>query len=50
MEFYEKVKENLNIYVEDTGSENHINPEFVASTISEIADYDAIFTVDTGMC
>jgi pyruvate dehydrogenase (quinone) len=50
LEFYEKVKENLNIYVEDTGSENHISPEFVASTIDEMANNDAIFTVDTGMC
>lgn len=50
LEFYEKVKENLNIYVEDTGSENHISPEFVASTINELANEDAIFTVDTGMC
>ncbi|EIA07642.1 ubiquinone-dependent pyruvate dehydrogenase [Flavobacterium frigoris] len=50
LEFYEKVKENLNIYVEDTGSENHISPEFVASTINELANEDAIFAVDTGMC
>lgn len=50
LEFYEKVKENLDIYVEDTGSENHISPEFVASTINEMANEDAIFTVDTGMC
>jgi pyruvate dehydrogenase (quinone) len=50
LEFYEKVKENLNIYVEDTGSENHISPEFVASTISKMANEDTIFTVDTGMC
>lgn len=50
LEFYEKVKENLNVYVKDTGSENHISPEFVASTINEMANDDTIFTVDTGMC
>lgn len=50
LEFYEKVKENLNVYVKDTGSENHISPEFVASTINNIANDDTIFTVDTGMC
>lgn len=50
LEFYEKVKENLNIYVEDSGSENHISPEYVASTIDEMANDDTIFTVDTGMC
>jgi pyruvate dehydrogenase (quinone) len=50
LDFYEKVKENLNVYVKDSGSENHISPEFVASTINEMANDDTIFTVDTGMC
>jgi pyruvate dehydrogenase (quinone) len=50
LELYAKVKENLNIYVEDSGSENHISPEFVASTINDMANDDTIFTVDTGMC
>ncbi|NRS88866.1 pyruvate dehydrogenase (quinone) [Flavobacterium sp. 7E] len=50
LEFYKKVKENLNIYVADSGSENHISPEYVATTIDEMANDDTIFTVDTGMC
>jgi len=50
LEFYAKVKENLNIYVEETGAEKHISPEFVASTINEMANDDTVFTVDTGMC
>ena len=50
LEFYEKVKENLNVYVKDSGFEDHISPEFVASTINEMANDDTIFTVDTGMC
>ena len=47
---YEKVKDNLNIYVKDTGSKDRISPEFVAHTINKLATNDAIFTVDTGMC
>ncbi|MCW2120823.1 thiamine pyrophosphate-dependent enzyme [Flavobacterium sp. 7A] len=50
LEFYNKVKENLNLYVEDSGKENHISPEYVASTINKMANDDTIFTVDTGMC
>ncbi|CVK16767.1 pyruvate dehydrogenase (quinone) [Apibacter mensalis] len=47
---YEKVKEDLNIYVNDPGKENLIHPEYVASVINKLATKDAIFTVDTGMC
>jgi pyruvate dehydrogenase (quinone) len=50
LEFYKKVKKNLQTYVEDAGKPNAIHPEFVASVINELADKDAIFTVDTGMC
>jgi len=50
MGLYEKVKQHLQTYVLDTGSENNISPEFVASTINELAADDAIFTLDTGMC
>jgi pyruvate dehydrogenase (quinone) len=47
---YEKVKENLDIYVNDSGEKNRISPEYVAHTINKLAADDAIFTVDTGMC
>jgi len=47
---YEKVKENLNIYVKDRGEINKISPEYVTHIINELAKDDAIFTVDTGMC
>jgi pyruvate dehydrogenase (quinone) len=47
---YEKVKENLNIYVKDRGEINKISPEYVTHIINELATDDAIFTVDTGMC
>jgi len=50
LELYKEVKKNLRIYVEDTGMSNAIHPEFVASVINELADKDAIFTIDTGMC
>jgi pyruvate dehydrogenase (quinone) len=50
LEFYKKVKENLQVYVKDPGKPNAIHPEFVASVINELAARDAIFTVDTGMC
>ncbi|WP_433862934.1 thiamine pyrophosphate-dependent enzyme [Sphingobacterium thalpophilum] len=47
---YEKVKEDLMIYVKDSGSECAIQPEFVANLIDQKASDDAIFLVDTGMC
>lgn len=47
---YDKVKEDLDIYVKDPGKENLIHPEYVASVINNLAAKDAIFTVDTGMC
>ena len=50
LELYTEVKKKLQSYVEDPGKPNAIHPEFVASVINELADNDAIFTVDTGMC
>jgi len=47
---YEKVKENLNIYVKDRGEINKISPEYITHVINDLATDDAIFTVDTGMC
>ncbi len=46
---YEKVKENLLTYVNDNGSENKIQPEYIAYMIDKLADNQAVFTVDTGM-
>ena len=50
LKFYKEVKKNLLYYVNDKGESNAIHPEYVASVINELADKDAIFTVDTGMC
>lgn len=47
---YEHVKNNLNIYVKDSGAKNLIQPEFVAHSINKLASDNAIFTMDTGMC
>ncbi len=49
LEFYSKVKDNLQTYVDDRGIENNIHPEFVANAIDQLANHNAIFTVDTGM-
>jgi pyruvate dehydrogenase (quinone) len=49
LHFYSKVKDNLQTYVDDKGTENNIHPEFVANAIDRLANHNAIFTVDTGM-
>lgn len=49
LKFYEKVKEHMNIYITDNGGEDTIQPEYLAYVLDELADKDAIFTVDTGM-
>ena len=50
LKIYSKVKDNLHNAAVHTGEKNKIAPEFIASTISKLADKDAIFTIDTGMC
>ena len=50
LDFYEKVKKHQQTYIEDQGSENKIQPEFVADSIDKLSAQDAIYTVDTGMC
>jgi pyruvate dehydrogenase (quinone) len=42
--------ERLQTYATHDGSGSGLRPEMVATAISELADDDAIFTVDTGMC
>jgi pyruvate dehydrogenase (quinone) len=37
-------------YTSNIGSRRPIHPEYVAAQLDELADEDAIFTVDTGMC
>jgi pyruvate dehydrogenase (quinone) len=50
LKFYAHVKDNLQTYVDDRGTKNNIHPEFVADTLDKLANHNAIFTVDTGMC
>ncbi len=50
LKFYDKVKDNLQTYVDDKGKKDKIHPEYVAATLNKLATNDAIFTVDTGMC
>jgi pyruvate dehydrogenase (quinone) len=50
LEVYAEVKKNMQTYVDDTGEKDLIHPEYVSALLDELADDDAIFTVDTGMC
>jgi len=47
---YESVKKQLKSNADSKGEINTIAPEYVAETIDKLADNDAIFVVDTGMC
>jgi pyruvate dehydrogenase (quinone) len=49
LKVYADVKDKMQIYVDDMGKRDMIHPEFVATTVDQLADDDAIFTVDTGM-
>ena len=40
----------IQTYVTHEGSGEGLRPEMVATAISDLADDDAVFTVDTGMC
>jgi pyruvate dehydrogenase (quinone) len=46
---HQKIEETYESYVTDKASEKNINPEYVAHVVDQLADDDAIFTVDTGM-
>jgi pyruvate dehydrogenase (quinone) len=47
---HKKAAENLQTYVSNAGEGKGLRPEKVASAISRLADDNAIFSVDTGMC
>ena len=47
---HESAVKHLQTYVDHQGAGNGLRPEMVASALSELAEDDAIFTVDTGMC
>ncbi len=47
---HEHAVKGLQTYVEHQGEGNGLRPEMVATALSDLAEDDAIFTVDTGMC
>jgi pyruvate dehydrogenase (quinone) len=47
---HHKMVEGIQTYVSHEGSGGELRPEAVASALSDLADDDAVFTVDTGMC
>ncbi|MEC5147809.1 thiamine pyrophosphate-dependent enzyme [Chitinophaga sp. 212800010-3] len=49
VEFYKEVQQKMQTYVNDKGKTDAISPEFVATTLNQVASNNAIFTVDTGM-
>jgi pyruvate dehydrogenase (quinone) len=46
---HQEIESTYESYVKDKASEKHIHPEYVAHLVDQLADDDAIFTVDTGM-
>ncbi|NVK83585.1 MAG: ubiquinone-dependent pyruvate dehydrogenase [Cytophagia bacterium] len=48
-DLHQEVEKTYESYVKDKGSEKQIHPEYVAHLVDQLADDDAIFTVDTGM-
>lgn len=46
---YQKSEAHFADYVQHKGAEDHIQPEYVAHLVSELAADDAVITVDTGM-
>lgn len=49
LELHIKVQKQMQTFIEEQGSENSIQPEYLASLIDQHAQADAIFTLDTGM-
>jgi pyruvate dehydrogenase (quinone) len=47
---HRKAVGKLQTYVGHEGSGEGLRPEMIAATLSELAEDDAVFTVDTGMC
>src|SRR4051794_13812185 len=47
---HHKMVKEIQTYVTHEGSGHGLRPEMVATALSDLADHDAVFTVDTGMC
>lgn len=49
LKVHDEARRKLDVYVRHSGGQTPVHPEFVAATLSRLADSDAVFTVDTGM-
>ncbi len=47
---HHKMVKGIQTYVNHEGSGTGLRPEMVATALSDLAEDDAVFTVDTGMC
>jgi hypothetical protein len=47
---HDTMVKGIQTYVTHEGSGHGLRPEMVATALSDLADDDAVFTVDTGMC
>ncbi len=47
---HHKMVEGIQTYATHEGSGHGLRPEMVATALSDLAEDDAVFTVDTGMC
>jgi pyruvate dehydrogenase (quinone) len=50
LKHYAGVREKVKKHVESLSDESGIHPQHLAATASELAEDDALFTADTGMC
>jgi len=46
---HKEIRDDYESYIQSKSDNDKIHPEYVAAVIDEVADDDAIFTVDTGM-
>ena len=47
---YAEIREKMDQHLKSLSSDTGIHPQYLASAWSELADDDAVFTADTGMC
>lgn len=50
LKHHDAAVEHLQTYVEHEGSGQGLRPEMVATALSDLAEDDAVFSIDTGMC
>ncbi len=50
LERHVAARHKLRVYVDRINKHRPIHPEYVAATLDELANSDAVFTLDTGMC